>query len=202
MELHEKLQQLRKQRGLTQEELAEALYVSRTAVSKWESGRGYPSIDSLKELSKFYSVSIDDLLSGEKAIYLAEQENRASLQKGRDVCFALLDLLSILLLILPLYPRQGSGMIESVSLLTYWETAPVFSAAYAALTLLLCLTGLARLLLKPQKQAAASPITGASLTVSIAAVLLFALTRQVYAVVLVFLLLIAKGAVLLKHPAG
>lgn len=49
MEFNEKLSQLRKAKGLTQEELAEALYVSRTAVSKWESGRGYPSIDSLKE---------------------------------------------------------------------------------------------------------------------------------------------------------
>ena len=46
MEFHEKLQALRKQRGLTQEELAQLLFVSRTAVSKWESGRGYPSIDS------------------------------------------------------------------------------------------------------------------------------------------------------------
>ncbi len=51
MEFHEKLQELRKQRGMTQEELATALYVSRTAVSKWESGRGYPSIDSLKAIS-------------------------------------------------------------------------------------------------------------------------------------------------------
>ena len=66
MEFHEKLQELRKSRGLTQEELAEALFVSRTAISKWESGRGYPSIDSLKEISSYFSVSIDDLLSGEQ----------------------------------------------------------------------------------------------------------------------------------------
>ena len=62
MEFHEKLQELRKNRGLTQEDLAEVLYVSRTAVSKWESGRGYPSIDSLKEISNYFSVSIDELL--------------------------------------------------------------------------------------------------------------------------------------------
>ena len=48
MEFNEKLQKLRKEQNLTQEELAEKLFVSRTAISKWESGRGYPSIDSLK----------------------------------------------------------------------------------------------------------------------------------------------------------
>lgn len=48
MEFNEKLQKLRKEQKLTQEELAEKLFVSRTAISKWESGRGYPSIDSLK----------------------------------------------------------------------------------------------------------------------------------------------------------
>ena len=47
MEFNEKLQELRKGKGLTQEELAQAIFVSRTAVSKWESGRGYPNIDSL-----------------------------------------------------------------------------------------------------------------------------------------------------------
>ena len=54
MEFNEKLQELRKQRGLTQEELAEKLYVSRTAISKWESGRGYPNIESLKAIAKFF----------------------------------------------------------------------------------------------------------------------------------------------------
>lgn len=81
MEFSEKLQELRKSRGLTQEELAEALYVSRTAISKWESGRGYPSIDSLKEISKFFSVTIDDLLSGEKLLSIAEKENKSNIQR-------------------------------------------------------------------------------------------------------------------------
>ena len=80
MELGEKLQELRKRKGLTQEELAEALYVSRTAISKWESGRGYPSIDSLKQISGYFSVSIDDLLSGEKLLSLAETENKANVR--------------------------------------------------------------------------------------------------------------------------
>ena len=47
MEFNEKLQQLRKNKGLTQEELAQAIYVSRTAVSKWESGRGLSVISCL-----------------------------------------------------------------------------------------------------------------------------------------------------------
>ena len=64
MEFNEKLQNLRKQKGLTQEELAEALYVSRTAISKWESGRGYPSIDSLKLIAGYFSITIDELLTG------------------------------------------------------------------------------------------------------------------------------------------
>ena len=68
MEFNEKLQELRKGRGLTQEELAERLFVSRTAVSKWESGRGYPSIDSLRELSRFFSVTIDELICPEEIL--------------------------------------------------------------------------------------------------------------------------------------
>ena len=100
MEFGEKLQQLRKSRGLTQEDLAEGLYVSRTAVSKWESGRGYPSIDSLKGIAAYFSVTVDDLLSGEKLIAIAETENRSLL----DFLFGTVDLLSVLLILLPLYP--------------------------------------------------------------------------------------------------
>ena len=80
MEFNEKLQQLRTGKNLTQEQLAEQLYVSRTAISKWESGKGYPNIESLKCISKFFSVTIDELLSGEELITLAETENRSNLK--------------------------------------------------------------------------------------------------------------------------
>lgn len=88
MEFNEKLKELRSSRGLTQEELAEALFVSRTAISKWESGRGYPSIDSLKEISTFFSVTIDELLSGEKLLSIAEKENKSNMQNLCSICAA------------------------------------------------------------------------------------------------------------------
>ena len=66
----------RKDKKLTQEELAQALFVSRAAISKWESGRGYPNIDSLKGLAQFFSVTIDELLSGGEALTIAEEDHR------------------------------------------------------------------------------------------------------------------------------
>ena len=68
MEFNEKLQELRKQKALTQEELAKELFVSRTAISKWESGRGYPNIESLKLIAQFFSVTVDELLSSNEAL--------------------------------------------------------------------------------------------------------------------------------------
>ena len=59
----EKLKKLRTDNQLTQEELAEKLFVTRTAISKWETGKGYPSIDSLKALSNLFGISIDDLIA-------------------------------------------------------------------------------------------------------------------------------------------
>lgn len=97
MEFNEKLQQLRKQKGCTQEELAERLYVSRTAVSKWESGRGYPSIDSLKSISKLFNISIDDLLSSEEIVLLAQTEQQEKTSRMRSLIFGALDCMVVLL---------------------------------------------------------------------------------------------------------
>ena len=107
MEFHEKLQELRKKKGLTQEELAKELYVSRTAISKWESGKGYPNIDSLKEISKFFSVTIDELLSSEELITAAKDENRSNIGKMIDLLIGVVDIMSIMLILLPLFPEKG-----------------------------------------------------------------------------------------------
>ena len=193
MEFGEKLQQLRKSRGLTQEELAQALFVSRTAVSKWESGRGYPSIDSLKEISKYFSVTVDDLLSGEKLLSIAEKENRANVRSLCGLLTGIADLFSILLILLPLYPKQVDGFVYAVNLPSYGEIAPVIRALYWVLFLTLVLLGGLRLRFTQSK-----PLTGCSMTVSIAAVLFLALAGETYAVILAFLLLTVKGALLLK----
>lgn len=62
MTLEEKLIHLRKEKGITQLELAEAVEVSRQAVSKWESGSATPSTEKLLGLSELYGVSVDYLL--------------------------------------------------------------------------------------------------------------------------------------------
>lgn len=63
MLLGEKIKKLRTDNGLTQDELAEKIFVTRTAVSKWETGKGMPGIESLKELSRLFGVSLDELIS-------------------------------------------------------------------------------------------------------------------------------------------
>lgn len=71
MAFGEKLRSARKRAGLTQEQLAEKLYVSRQAVAKWEADRGMPDIENLKRLSQRLNVSVDFLLDGEKDMDLS-----------------------------------------------------------------------------------------------------------------------------------
>ncbi|MEE1012605.1 MAG: helix-turn-helix transcriptional regulator, partial [Acutalibacteraceae bacterium] len=95
MEFNEKLQELRKQKGFTQEELAQALYVSRTAISKWESGRGYPNIDSLKAIAQFFGVTVDALLREDAYPEVGKDEKADSAKPY----FAWFDIAAVLLLL-------------------------------------------------------------------------------------------------------
>ena len=199
MEFHEKLKELRKNRGLTQEELSEALFVSRTAISKWESGRGYPGIDSLKEIAKYFSVTIDELLSGEKLITIAEDENRHNIQRLCNLLFGITDLMSLMLIVLPLYPNPVNGFIYAVNLLNYRETTSMIKIIHWILFFLLAAFGAVKIILteltidKGQKFA-----TACSIGIGILTVFFLAMTREAYAITAAFLLLIIKGILLIK----
>lgn len=64
MSISERLHELRKQAGYSQEQVAEMLEISRQAVSKWESGQGKPEIDNIVKLTEIYNVSADYILLG------------------------------------------------------------------------------------------------------------------------------------------
>ncbi len=200
MEFHEKLQELRKSRGLTQEELAEALFVSRTAISKWESGRGYPSIDSLKEISSYFSVSIDDLLSGEQLISIAEKENKSNLNSVCDMLLGFVDLFSLMLIFLPLYPKPVNGYIYSVNLFGYVGNNTFIIKIYWALFASLTIIGIVKILMVCFKvEQGKKIITSLSVGLSIIAVLFLAMAREPYAITVMFLLLLIKGGLLYKQ---
>ena len=148
MEFNEKLQELRKQKGLTQEELAEALYVSRAAVSKWESGRGYPNIDSLKEISRFFSVTIDDLLSGSELLTIAEEDQKQKNSLLLDLVFGLLDLSVSMFLFLPFFGQREHETVYEVSLLALSNIAPYLMGAYIAIIAGMILWGILTLALQ------------------------------------------------------
>ena len=195
MEFYEKLQELRKSRGLTQEELADALHVSRTAVSKWESNRGYPSIDSLKEISAYFSVTIDELLSCEKIISIAEREHKGNIRSMCNLLFGITDMFFFMVIALPLYPQAMGDFVYSVSLFDY--TGATF--LIWGMLLVIILNGAAKVMLTQiGREKGQRFLTGCSVTVNIAAVIYLALARVPYALIVAFLLLVVKGALLLK----
>lgn len=200
MEFHEKLQELRKQRNLTQEELAEKLFVSRTAVSKWESGRGYPGIDSLKAVSLFFSISLDDLLSGNELIMFAEKDSLNKMEHMRDLVFGLLDCALVLLFFVPLFGQRQGDFIAQVSLLSLTEIPLFLKTAYLTILALTISWGIATLALQNHQNA----VWGrwkrvGSLVLSIFAIILFIASLQPYVASVLLVLLVIKGILLIKR---
>lgn len=199
MEFNEKLQALRKQKGLTQEELAGALYVSRTAISKWESGRGYPSIDSLKQIASFFSVTIDELLSCDEVLIVAQEDTKQKEKHFRDLVFGLLDVSIALLLFLPFFGQRAGETIVSVPLLYLAEISPWLRVAYFAFVFGSSLLGILTLAMQNFPLSFwRSNNTKISLTASAIGTLLFIVSQQPYAAVLLFTFLVIKVLILIK----
>ena len=200
MEFNVKLQELRKQKGITQEELAKRLYVSRTAISKWESGRGYPSLDSLKAIARFFSVTVDELLSSNEVLAVAEEEQKRKQAHLRDLVFGLLDLCTSLLLFLPFFAEKEEGGVRSASLLSLVGVEAYVKTAYFAVVIGIAITGVMTLALQLcTARAWVKSKTPLSLLLGAASALLFMISLQPYAAVFAFSLLAVKATVLIKR---
>ena len=196
MDFHEKLQALRASRKLTQEELAEKLYVSRAAISKWESGRGYPNIESLKTIAQFFSITIDELIGGEEMVALAEQDKKETKKRYTALICGVLDCFAVLLFLLPVFGNGGA----SVSLLSVTGTGMWLKAVFIAVIALAVLNGFCTVVISNFDRPVWNKhrlVTGIALSVVSTAV--FILTRQPYAGVFFFCLLLIKGFLLLKN---
>ena len=198
MEFNEKLQELRKNKGLTQEELAEALFVSRTAVSKWESGRGYPNLDSLKEISRYFSVTIDDLICSEEIITAAEDEKKACLDKYTALICGALDIFMALLLFLPVFGNGADAPI-SVTLHKITGLSAWIRIVFAALIGVTVINGISGFIISRfDKPVWNRRLLVTGIVLSITGTAVFMMTRQPYAGIICLAMLVVKGLLIGK----
>lgn len=200
MEFGEKIQKLRNQNKWTQEQLAEKLYVSRTAVSKWESGKGYPNIDSLKDIAKLFNKTIDELLSSEEIIDIAKKENTSNIKRTNNLIYGLLDIISILFIFLPLYAQRAENFVYSVSLISTNDISNIIKVLYIVILSILSLIGIAELIMNFVDNKKIQRIVNViSLIIETISILFFAISRQTYLTAIIFIILIIKIIVIIKN---
>ncbi len=198
MDFGEKLKALRTERGLTQEQLAARLYVSRTAVSKWETGGGSPNLDSLQAVARLFDVSVDDLLSTDDLIVLARDERRSTARSSGMLSFGLLDVLAVVFAFIPLYGVDDGSFVRMANLADYGASVDFgasFAVMAAAVVSLMFVGAVEILLAAAGSRRAARIVALVGFAVQALAVVLFASTMQPYATTLMFVLLLAKVVV-------
>lgn len=198
MDFGEKLKALRTERGLTQEQLAARLYVSRTAVSKWETGGGSPNLDLLQAVARLFDVSVDDLLSADDLIVLARDERRSTARSSGMLSFGLLDVLAVVFAFIPLYGVDDGSFVRMANLADYGASVDFgasFAVMAAAVVSLMFVGAVEILLAAAGSRRAARIVALVGFAVQALAVVLFASTMQPYATTLMFALLLAKVVV-------
>ena len=190
MELSKKIKKIRNDNKLTQEQFAEKMLVSRTAVSKWENGTCYPSIDSLKYMSKLFNVSLDKLLSSEEILELADKENQDNISKYNNLLFSLLDFIRILFVFIPLYSYKTNDFISSVSLFNSNEVSLTLKIIFLGIFIIFSILGIIELLLSFKENN--KLITKISLAIDSLVMLFIVFTKQPYVIALMFILFIIK----------
>ena len=175
------------------------LYVSRTAISKWESGRGYPNIDSLKAIAKLFGVTVDELLSGDELLTIAEEDTKQKENHFRDMVFGLLDCSIAMFFFLPFFGQKTDAMIQEVSDLSLAEIASYLRTAYFVVVIGIIVSGILTLALQNCPQAFwVKNKSKISLAFNAVGALLFIISSQPYAAAFLFIFLVIKVLMLVK----
>ena len=196
MELCKKIKKIRIDNKLTQEQFAEKMLVSRTAVSKWENGTCYPSIDSLKYMSQIFGVSLDNLFSSEEIFEIATMENQNNISKYNGLLFCLLDMIRIIFIFLPLYSYKTSDFIYSVSLFNSNDLGFVLKIVFMVVFIMFLVLGVVELILNYKKNN--DLIKKISLFLDVISIFVLLFIKQPYVVALMFIIFIIKVIMMLN----
>lgn len=153
MNLSDRIQYLRKVRGISQEGLAEKLGVSRQAVSKWESEQSMPDLDKIISMSDYFEVTTDYLLKGIEPVVQKEEEQSIKHRRiASNICYQLslgfvglgiilsiilADFLKISILLTPVLIVQGVGLLVWGTGRNLSEVRPSFQVKLALILFLL-----------------------------------------------------------------
>ena len=190
MELCKKIRKIRNDNKLTQEQFAEKMLVSRTAVSKWENGTCYPSIDSLKYMSKIFNVSLDKLLSSEEILEIAKTENQSNISKYNSLLFCLLDIVRIIFIFLPLYSYKTNDFIYSVSLLNSNDLGTTLKIIFMLIFIIFLVLGIVELIFNFKGNNRL--INKISMFLDIISIFVLLFTKQPYVIALMFIIFVIK----------
>ena len=196
MELSKKIKQIRNENKLTQEQFAEKMLVSRTAVSKWENGTCYPSIDSLKYMSQTFKISLDKLLSNEKILEIAKIENQSNISKYNSLLFCLLDIIRIVFIFLPLYSYKTNDFIYSVSLFNSNDLNSTLKIIFMLIFIIFLVLGIIELIFNYKGNNRF--LNKISIFLDVISILVLLFTKQPYVIALMFVIFIIKTIMLVN----
>ena len=195
MEVNKKIQKLRKENNLTQDQLAERLGVSKIYVARIENGKILPSVKDIKNIARILDVNVSDLTSFDDLIFAAESDNYNKLDRKTTLFFAILDILSISFIFMPFYVKNNNAM-------TLIELKPLSSLLYIAYLVLLIVSfivGVLEIIFSANnKKNKLKNVKIISVVVYAFSILIFALSKQSYITAFLFLFLMIKILFLLN----
>lgn len=194
MKLGEKIKSIRIDNQLTQEEFANKINISRTAVSKWELGKGYPSITLLKTISKEFGVSLDDLLTSRELLSLTEND----IKRNNNITSSLVDIVSILAIFLPLFGEKVGDKIVQTSLINTTDISFVRTFTLVFFVLIFIIGILFMISNLRENKKFSNNVNVVSLIAHFLLLCFSILTRQVYASIFILMVFSIKIFLYLK----